>query len=108
MEIIFWKNDNDKQPVIDFIKRLEVKTQKKVFFVLGIIEKYGTMAWNNYFEKLKGYPLYEVRIQFNKKWHRMFCKVEGDRCYLVHGFFKKSNKTPAREIKTAVERTKQI
>lgn len=108
MEITFWENDNGKRPVVDFIESLEVKTQKKVSFILEIIEKYGITSGNNYFEKLKNCPLYEVKIRFNKKWHRIFCKVVENKCYLVHGFFKKSNKTPTREIKTALERAKQI
>lgn len=108
MEIIFWENDNGKQPVADFIESLEVKTQKKVSFILEIIEKYGTTAGSNYFDKLKNLPLYEAKIMFNKKWHRIFCKVADGKCYLVHGFLKKSNKTPRREINTALERAKQI
>jgi len=108
MEIIFWESDSGKNPVADFIESLEPKTQAKVTFILEIIGRYGRRAANNYFEKLKGYQLYEVKIQFNKRWHRIFCIIEGEKCYLLHGFFKKSNKTPLKEIKVALERAKQV
>jgi len=108
MEIIFWQNNNGESPVETYIKDLDIKTQKKILWTLEIVEKFGARVGNNYFEKLKGFNLYEIKVNFNKKWHRMLCRVKENKCYLLHGFSKKSNKTPNREIGTALNRAKLI
>lgn len=108
MEIIFWQNNSGKFPVKSYFNQLDVKTQRKVLWTLDIVERFGIRASNNYFEKMKDCQLYEIRVDFNKKWHRILCKVEENKCYLLHGFSKKSNKTPIREINTALGRSKLI
>lgn len=108
MKIILWKNENDRCPVKDFMEELEPKSKKKILHVLDLVEKFGFKIGPEYMPKLKGSELYEIRVRFNKKWHRIFCKIKSSDCYLLHGFSKKSDKTPKREIYTAENRAKLI
>ena len=59
-------------------------------------------------KKLKGYAIWEIIIDFNNVCYRIFCVIRNAVLCLVHGFIKKSNRTPAREIKTALSRIRDL
>ena len=48
--------------------------------------------------------LWEIRTRLENKISRVFFTVEGVYMILLHGFIKKSQKTPANELKTAMSR----
>ena len=108
MNIEFFKKINGNAPVEDFIiNNLESKDQKKVIRALDRVENEQDGLANlfiaEYVKKLEK-DLYEltpdrVRILFTLK----------DRiCWLLHIFFKKTNKTPAKELNVARERKNYI
>lgn len=108
MRIEFFKKTNGNAPAEDFIiNNLEPKDQKKVTRALERIEKeqdgLANLFMAEYAKKLEK-DLYEltpdrVRILFTLK----------DRiCWLLHIFFKKTNKTPAKELNVARERKNNI
>jgi phage-related protein len=85
-----------------FIKKLEKPTQSKVLRGINLIEEYGRnlgmphtrMIIKNIFElRIRGQQ--EVRIIYT---------IQNDSVYLVHGFIKKTQKTPFHEIETALKR----
>jgi phage-related protein len=56
----------------------------------------------SYFKKLGGTEdIWECRIQFGSNAYRILCFFLGNSVVLTHGFVKKSQKTPAREIERA-------
>lgn len=104
MKIEFFKKTNGNAPVEDFIvNNLEPKDQKKVTRALDRIEQEQDGLVNlfkaEYAKKLEK-DLYEltpdrIRVLFTLK----------DRvCWLLHIFFKKTNKTPIKELNVARER----
>jgi phage-related protein len=48
--------------------------------------------------------LWEVRTTLESDIARVFFTVDGDYMILLHGFIKKSQKTPQNELKTALAR----
>lgn len=53
--------------------------------------------------------IYELRTQTDEHWLRgCYFQMEGTNYYITHGFNKKSNKTPIREIQKAEKIRKQI
>jgi len=47
--------------------------------------------------------IWELRVDFNKKFHRIFYFIfDGKKIILLHGFNKKTNHTPQKEINKAV------
>lgn len=53
--------------------------------------------------------LWEIVAQDADHWARVFyCAWVGKRVVLLHGFVKKTNKTPRREIEVAKERLKKL
>ena len=84
----------------DFINSLDKPTIEKVARTINLLEKFGnrlTMPHSKYIES----NLHELRIR-GKQEIRIFYCFSRNGAYLLHGFMKKSQKTPDREIKQAL------
>jgi phage-related protein len=95
---------NGKKPFKEFVLSLTIKERAKVFETI------------NYFMELKNQNLpikkniskhledgiYEIRIEFVKKIARsLYFYQKGAKIILTHGFIKKTQKTPRKEIEKA-------
>jgi phage-related protein len=62
-----------------------------------------------YFKHIEGTEgLYEIRIKSGKESYRIFCFFEENNLVVIgHGFQKKSQKTPAKELKKALKIKKE-
>jgi phage-related protein len=104
MRIEFFKNNNSISPVEDFIiNNLEEKNQKRVVRALERIEDSQDGLKNlfiaEYAKKLEK-DLYELRPHSI----RIFFTLRDSICWLLHIFFKKTNKTPVKELNIARDR----
>ncbi len=52
--------------------------------------------------------LWEIRVKLDQKIARFFFPVQNNTIILLHGFIKKSQKTPSKDLETAQKRLKQI
>jgi phage-related protein len=59
------------------------------------------------FSKKIGNNLFELRVRGNNAIRLIYC-FSKKRIVVLHAFKKKTNKIPQRELKTAVDRMKQI
>lgn len=96
-EIIFYKNY-----FYDFFEPLPQKVKNKideVLFMFMIIERIPAKFFKS-IESIKG--LFEIRIEFESNIYRIFCCFDkGNLVVLFNGFQKKTQKTPAKELKKA-------
>jgi phage-related protein len=108
MKIEFFKKKNANSSVEDFIiNNLEPKDRKKVIRALeridiaelGLVKLFKAQ----YAKKLEK-DLYELRPNNV----RIFFTLKDSICWLLHIFFKKSDETPAKELKVARERKNDI
>ena len=61
------------------------------------------MPYTKYIED----KIWELRVDFNKNFHRIFYFIfDVEKIILLHGFNKKTNKTPTKEINKAVSAKK--
>ena len=90
-----------------FYKSQTSKVQKKILWTLRVIEDTDRIP-ELYFKHLTGTDgLYEIRVQSGSDIFRIFCFFDDNNLVVVgHGFQKKSQKTPEREIERA-EKIKQ-
>jgi phage-related protein len=80
---------------------LPAKAAQKIVWVLRLLEDMDRVP-ASYFKKLVGTEdIWECRIQFGSNAYRIFCFFLDNSVVLTHGFVKKSQKTPAREIERA-------
>ena len=90
------------EPAIDFLDTLDDKTREKILFNIW---KSRETNDPELFKKLSG-EIWEFRTRFKNKQFRLFAfwDKDSDRQTLVistHGFIKKTQKTPKKEIERA-------
>ncbi|MBS1488336.1 MAG: type II toxin-antitoxin system RelE/ParE family toxin [Bacteroidetes bacterium] len=78
------------------------RVQKKILWTLRIIEDIDRIP-EVYFKHLEGTNgLYEIRVQSGSDIFRIFCFFDNNNLVVIeHGFQKKTQKTPDREIERA-------
>lgn len=96
---------NGKIPVQDFLYSLEPKLRAKAFKDMELLQKLGNDLREPYVKSVKGKEnkgLYELRIKFSSDIARIFYfTYYNNKCILLHGFIKKTMKTPKNEIERA-------
>ena len=106
-KIIFYRFENGKCPVEDYLETLSTKQVEKVFFVLDLVESIDIVP-RKFFKKLQATDdIWEVRIQHGNNIYRLLGFFDGnDLVVLNHALTKKTQKTPKRDIKIAEQRKK--
>lgn len=104
--VILFENNRGEKPVEEFIKSLDEATIAKVIHVIDLLEKFGPLLKMPHVKKLDK-NLYELRIR-GKQEIRIVFSFDKKKIYLLHAFQKKTQKTPPREIATALKRLKRI
>lgn len=77
-------------------------TQAKIFHAFELVQKYGTQIGMPHVKRLKK-DLYELRIKGTQECRLIFT-ISKNRIIFLHGFLKKSNKTPSRDLDLAQKR----
>ena len=69
-------------------------------------ENYGLEFIYPYVKKLSGSPLWEIRILGKNNIRILYISNSGNTIVALHGFIKKTQKTPIKEMETALNRLK--
>ena len=90
------------QRIWSFLARLDDDTRDKLEWTLELIRTLDRIPIK-YFKHLEGTDgLFEIRTEWMNQAVRIFCFFdEGTMIILVHGFIKKKQKTPEKELKIA-------
>jgi len=107
--IEYYKTLGGKCPVKEFIDSLSPESKAKYIFIADLLEEYGIGVKEPYVKHLAGTKkLFEIRIKDKSNIHRiLYFTFTGRRFVLLHGFTKKTEKTPIREIEIAVKRMEE-
>ena len=104
--IIFYETVSGNCPLEDFLETLSEKHHAKVIRDLELLEEFGKDLGGGYISNIKG-KLWELRICFAGDISRiMYFIHKGSIFVMLHGFIKKTQKTPNREIDIALSRMK--
>lgn len=101
----FYRSDNGREPVREWLKSLNAEDRR----IIGEDIKDVEFSWPIGMPLVRplGRELWEVRSQLlNGRIARVLFFVEPDCMVLLHGFMKKTQKTPAKEIDLAIKRKK--
>lgn len=94
--------------VVDFIDNMEVSLKAKTYSLFDILEQKGNTLREPH-SKALGNGLFELRVKGRDNIARLFyCFVAGKKIYILHGFIKKSQKTPKSEINKAMKIMKEV
>ena len=104
--ITYYKTNSGKVPVIDYIVNQKPVRIKKIKNALRLLREFGIEESQLDARKLKGKKykgLHELKIDSSRIIYFLYT---GRKFVLVHGFIKKSKKTPVRELEIARKRMK--
>lgn len=105
-KVYFYQDKNGKQPVKEYLDRLEKKSLKskdarikynKIDQYIGILMEHGTAAGEPYVKHLDG-EIWELRPLRDRI---LFFAWDGNSFILLSYFMKSTQKTPKREIEKA-------
>lgn len=106
-KITYYTSANGASPVTDFIDSLDDTVQAKVINTVKLLKEFGIQLGGSHTKKLKGTDVWELRILGSDSIRVIYVAVEQQTFLLLHGFKKKSFKTPPKEIKTAIDRLRE-
>jgi len=89
-----------------FIKSLQKPTIAKVLRVIDLLEIFGPKLGTPHTKKISA-RLFELRV-IGKQEIRIFYTFHKSQTFLLHGFVKKSQKIPQKEIKVAFQKLKLL
>lgn len=104
--ITYYSLPSGKFPVKDFIDNLPGKYQTKVFNSFELLEEFGLFLGRPHLKKLAGTSLWELRLLGEKSLRFIFTARPNQELLMLHCFVKKTNKTPKKELKTALKRSR--
>lgn len=101
-KVVFYRTEQGKCPVQDFIDSLPGKVAQKIAWGLSLIEDLDILP-SGYFRKLvNSEEIWECRTHVGSNAYRVFCFFDSNSVVvLTHGIMKKTQKTPPAEIERA-------
>lgn len=115
-EIEFYKTESGRIPVEEFIYSLQEKQSAKVVKDIRLLKEMGASLYYPYVDSIKGEKyagLMELRTRQSNNIFRTFYFVvvkdeetKAEKAVLLHAIQKKTDKTPKKELETALARMK--
>ena len=100
----FYVDANGAEPVAEFLSRLDLKTQARFEWSIEQLRVRNVRSREPLVRHIEG-PIWELRRESDTNIYRLFYVfLPGRRILFLHGFQKKTEKTPPREIETARKR----
>ena len=102
LSVVFFQSEAGNEPARDWLKRLTKEEKRSI----GEDIKTAQFGWPLGMPLIRKIQkdLWEVRTTLANGIARVLFTVDGDCMILLHGFIKKSQKTPEHELKTALAR----
>ena len=104
----FYRLDSGREPVRDWLAKLSREDRRSIGRDVMTVE-FGWPCGPPLCASITNYPgLYEVRSNLTgRRIARVFFTVSGSTLLLLHGFMKKTQATPLKELKLAERRMKE-
>ena len=105
-ELEYYVTENGKAPVKDFIDSISPESKAKYIFIADLLEEFGIEVRAPYVKPITGKKkMYEIRIKDKVNIHRvLYFAFTGKKLVLLHGFTKKTRKSPPKELDIAEKR----
>ena len=102
LKVVFYRSEAGNEPVREWLKDLHRDDKRQI----GEDIKTAQLGWPLGMPLIRKIDkdLWEVRTRLTHGIARVFFTVDGEYMILLHGFIKKSQKTPQNELKTALTR----
>ncbi|MEA1966816.1 MAG: type II toxin-antitoxin system RelE/ParE family toxin [Thermodesulfobacteriota bacterium] len=102
LQVVFYKSNSGNEPVRAWLKKLDKEDRRIIGGDIKTIQ-FGWPLGMPLVRKLeKG--LWKIRIQLDSRIARVLFTIHAGLMILLHGFIKKSQKIPAKDLKIAKQR----
>ncbi|MDP3917772.1 MAG: type II toxin-antitoxin system RelE/ParE family toxin [Candidatus Woesebacteria bacterium] len=105
-KIYYYTSLNGENQIDKFLNSLTEKQQAKIGRDFMHIRVHGLIKPIPDVKKLSGTPLWEIRILGKDSIRLIYAVVFKGHVLILHGFIKRKNKTPYKELKIAMQRFK--
>ena len=106
-EIIFYATDFGDKPVERFLSNLEPSARAKVVRSLEMLRMFPVVP-AKFWYKLSDQKLWSIRAEYAGNIYRILATTaKGNKVILLHGFQKKSQKTPKQDMEIAQQRQRR-
>ena len=103
-KVIYYSSLSGQNPIGKFLDSLSARQQAKILKIIENIKRYGLNSVLPHLKKLSGTPLWEIRVLGQDNIRVIYAVLYLDAVLILHGFIKKSQKTPEKEIDVALVR----
>ena len=104
--VVYYVSASGDIPVRNFLNASGPKVKTKALRIFMHLEEYGLQAIGSHVKKLSGTPIWEIRILGVDSVRILFVTQIEKQVLLLHAFYKKTQKTPSKEIAIALNRLK--
>src|SRR5258708_4453836 len=102
--VVFFVDERGSSPIREFLQSLDLKTQARFVWSIEQLRVRNVRAQEPLVRHLEG-KLWELREESSTNIYRLlYFFFSGRRIVFVHGFQKKTQKTPRHEIEIALQR----
>ncbi len=107
-QINYYYNTNNKSPIAEWIDELGNEPKSEIFRIFGLLQKYGIRLGLPFVRPIRD-KIYEVRAKDKSGIYRVLYFAHKDKTFvMLHGFQKKTQKTPASDIEIAIKRMREV
>ena len=103
-KIELYEDAGGRKLVEEFFDSLEAKANLKIVHALELLKAFGLEGGYPHIKKLTGTNLWEYRILGSDNIRMLYVSITGRAFLVLHGFKKKKQKTPIKEIRIAEKR----
>lgn len=103
-KITYYISPSGDNPFSDFLDALEHSSQSKILRILHNIQEYGLDSAIPHIKKLSGTPFWEIRILGKDSIRVIYVVPAKFQVLVLHGFKKKTQRTPIKELATTSRR----
>lgn len=108
LRVKYYETEIGRAVAKEWLEGIDEGARVKLVHLLKRLEVQGPLIgqdYPDYFSPL-GDGLFEIRLYYRNIWYRLIYFYDKKRAIVCHGFIKKTNKTPANERQTALNRMK--
>jgi len=102
LEVVFYRTESGNEPAREWLQGLSKQDKKSIGGDIKTVQ-YGWPIGIPVVRKMDP-GLWEIRCRLDQRIARILFTVKGERMILLHGFFKKSQKTPQTDLQLAKDR----
>ena len=106
LKVFFFRSERGHEPVREWIQELPLSEKKIIGEDIKTVQ-FGWPLGMPLVRKMES-RLWEVRSNLPNRIARILFTVDSNRMILLHGFIKKSDKTPPEDLAVARERMEQL